>query len=73
MSPDSEVTAGFLIVKTFERMCREYPGHFEKLRQAEDSTITHDPIPLEQMPGKYRGVARDPMEPWHEGFRGFNL
>jgi len=67
-----EFSAGFLIVKTFERMYRDYLISFGKLRQS-NSDFTQDPIPLEQMPGKYRGVARNPMEPWHEIFRGSGL
>ena len=72
MSPDSEITAGFLIVKTFERMCREYSINFERYRQARPE-ITHGPIPLKQMPRRYRGVARNPIEPWNEIFRGAGL
>jgi len=72
MSSDAEVTAGFLIVKTFERMCREYPFNFERYRQW-NPEITHGPIPPEQMPGEYRGVARNPMEPWNEIFREAGL
>ncbi|MHC4540940.1 MAG: hypothetical protein ACYTEK_24430 [Planctomycetota bacterium] len=67
-----EVTSGFLIVKTFERMCREYPAKFERCRKAYPE-ITHNLIPLEQMPGQYRGVARDPIEPWIEAFHGAGL
>jgi len=64
--------AGFLIVKTFERMYREYLSNFAKLRSVDDR-ITYNPIPLEQMPGRYRGVARDPIEPWNEVLRGAGL
>jgi hypothetical protein len=67
-----EVTAGFLVVKTFERMYRDYLANFEKLRQVKPS-ITYGPILLEQMPGRYRGIARDPMEPWNEALRGSGL
>ena len=72
MSPDSEITAGFLIVKTFERTYRDYLVSLEKLREV-DSRDPRDPMPLEQMPGEYHGVARDPMEPWFEIFRGAGL
>lgn len=67
-----EFSAGFLIVKTFERMYRDYLTSFEKLRQS-NSDFTHAPVPLERMPGKYRGVARNPMEPWIEDFSGSGL
>ena len=63
-----EVTAGFLVVKTFERMYRQYLTKFKEWWQVEHPNDEH--ILLEQMPGKYRGVARDPMEPWFECFRG---
>lgn len=68
-----EVTSGFLIVKTFERMCRDYLINFEKYHHKVEPGITYDHIPLEQMPGKYRGVARDPIEPWIEDFRGSGM
>lgn len=64
-----EVTAGFLVVKIFERMYRDYLADFEKYRQV-SPRITYGPILLEQMRGKYRGIARDPMEPWIEALRG---
>lgn len=67
-----EYSAGFLIVKTFERMYREYRIRLEKYRQ-DRPRIAHGPKLLEQMPGKYRGVARDPFEPWNENFRGMGL
>ena len=67
-----EFSAGFLIVKTFERMYRDYLESFEELRKV-DPNVTQNPIPLERMPGKYRGVARSPMEPWYEVFHGAGL
>jgi len=72
MESEVDISAGFLIVKTFERMYRDYLVSFEKYWQA-SSHVTYDPIPLEQMPGRYRGVARDPIEPWNEEFRGAGL
>ena len=66
-----EVTAGFLVVKTFERMCREYLVTIERLRQTRNEDVF--PIPPEQMPGKYRGIARDPIQPWVEGLRDTGL
>jgi hypothetical protein len=62
-----EVTAGFLVVKTFERMYREYLDKFEKWWKLEYPSSV--PVLLEQMPGKYRGIARDSLQPWHESFR----
>jgi hypothetical protein len=67
-----EVTSGFLVVKTFERMYRDYLIKFEKYRKVQPRA-TYGPILLEQMPGKYRGVARDPIEPWIEEFRGSGM
>ena len=34
-----EVTAGFLVVKTFERMCREYLATIERLRQTRNVPV----------------------------------
>ena len=66
-----EITAGFLVVKTFERMYREYLATIEQLRQMRTKDVF--PIPLEQMPGKYRGIARNPIQPWVEGLRDTGL
>ena len=66
-----EVSSGFLVVKTFERMYREYPVNIELYQQAYNE-ILH-PVPLEQMPGKYRGIDRDPIQPWVEGLRGSGI
>jgi hypothetical protein len=66
-----EVTTGFLVVKTFERMCREYLATIEQLRQTRNRDVF--PIPPEQMPGKYRGIARDPIQPWVEDLRDTGL
>ena len=66
-----EVTAGFLVVKTFERMCREYLATIKRLRQSQNEDVF--PIPPEQMPGQYRGIARDPIQPWVEGLRDTGL
>ena len=65
---EMEVTSGFLIVKTFERMCREYLANFRERWQGKYPNT--EPILLEHMPGKYRGIARDPIQPWVEGLRG---
>ncbi len=68
------VTSGFLVVKTFERMYREYLINFEKYRKVNpEFTYDHDPITLEQMPGKYRGIARKPIETWIEDFRSSGM
>lgn len=66
-----QVTDGFLVVKTFERMCREYLATIEQLRQTRNTDVF--PILPEQMPGKYRGIARDPIQPWVEGLRDTGL
>ena len=63
-----EVTSGFLIVKTFDRMYHEYLVRFEEWRKIEQPSA--QPRRLEQMPGKYRGIDREPIQPWLEEFRG---
>ena len=67
-----DYSAGFLIVKTFARMYRDYLTEFEELRQLR-SDFNRNPVPLERMPGRYRGVARNPMEAWIEEFTGSGL
>ena len=64
---DIEIKAGFLVVKTFERMCREYLANFEEWWQVKYPRA--DPMLPEQMPGKYRGIARDPIQPWISALR----
>jgi len=65
------LTAGFLVLKTFERMCREYLAEIELLRKTRNENVY--PILPEQMPGKYRGIARDPIQPWVEGLRDMGV
>ena len=72
MESEVEISAGFLIVKTFDRMYREYLANFEKYPQT-TLKFPHKPICLERMPGRYRGVARDPIVAWNENFRGTGL
>jgi hypothetical protein len=66
-SMEVEITAGFLVVKTFERMCREYLANFKEWQRIKYPNA--NPVLPEQMPGKYRGIARDPIQPWIEGLR----
>ena len=65
-----EIAAGFLVVKTFERKYRDYLACLEQMQLLEKSRVYSDPIPLEQMTGKYRGVARDPIFSWYEEWHG---
>ena len=67
-----EITSGFLVLKTFERMYREYLIRFEKRKKIKPE-LTYVPIPLEQMPGRYRGIARGHIEPWIEDLRGSDM
>ena len=70
-----EVTSGYLIEMTFERMYREYIKSFSKERFKKEFPDAR-PVPLEQMHGKYRGIGRVPLEPWSEKlerFRGDDL
>ncbi|MHC4118451.1 MAG: hypothetical protein ACYSWO_13200 [Planctomycetota bacterium] len=63
-----KVMTGFVVVKTFERMCREYLVNFERCWQVNHPSA--NPVLPEQMPGKYRGIDRDPIQPWVEALRG---
>jgi len=74
-----DVTSGYLIVKTFERMYREYLKLREiKLYPLPDDKVIYS-IPWKGRPAqayakRYRGVSRDPLFRWddtdEEGFRG---
>lgn len=68
------VTSGFLIEKTFTRICREFLATQE--RQGPDcvnkggySTPRTD-IPADRMSRQYRGLQREPLQGWMEGLRG---
>lgn len=68
------VTSGFLIEKTFARMCREYLAGIKYgcphlLNKGGYSTPRSDVRP-EQMPKQYRGVHREPIQGWTEALRG---
>jgi hypothetical protein len=76
------MTSGYLIVKTFERMYREYL----KLRDAMRWPLPGDKVIYsipwkEKSPDeytkKYRGVCREPLFPWNERdeevFRGSGM
>jgi hypothetical protein len=65
-----EVTSGYLIEKIFERKYREYLETFIKERFRKEYPNAK-PLPLEQMPGKYRGIDREPLEPWSERLERF--
>lgn len=68
------ITSGFLIEKTFARMCREYLDARKRfqphlLNKGGYSTPRTD-IPPERMPKQYRGLYREPIEAWVEALRG---
>jgi hypothetical protein len=71
---DDSVTSGFLIEKTFARVCREYLAWLAQIRshrlnKGYYSTPRTD-VPPEQMPKQYRGLQREPMQAWDEILRG---
>ena len=68
------VTSGFLVEKTFARMCRECLARIERgwphlLDRSVYSAPRRDVAP-EQMPKQYRGVHREPIQAWTEMLRG---
>jgi len=65
-----EITSGYLIEKTFERMYREYVDAFSYERFKKEYPYAK-PLPLKKMRGEYRGIARDPLEPWSEKLERF--
>jgi len=74
---DGTVTSGFLLVKTFERMCREYLGEFAyRWPQSQSQNrfaIPRRDVPLEEMPKRYRGMMRDPLQCWTETWAKMGL
>jgi hypothetical protein len=62
--------AGYLIVKTYERMYREYTGP-----RNTGYSVPRDGVPADAIAKRYRGIARDPLKAWtQEDFRrGFPI
>lgn len=72
--PDYTATSGYLIEKTFARMCREYltalkEHRSKRLNRGWYSTPRTD-VPPEQMAKQYRGLHREPIQGWLEVLRG---
>lgn len=70
---DDLCTSGFLLVKTFERMRREYLDRMTKrwplLVDKAGFSIPRTDVSVEEMPRQYRGVMRDPLQNWTELWR----
>ncbi len=71
---DCIVTSGYLIEKTFARVCREFLAEQERyqphlLNTGGYSTPRTD-IPVDRMSRQYRGLQREPLQGWKEGLRG---
>ena len=68
------ITSGFLIVKTFARMCREYLASlahgWPHLLGRRGYSVPRRSVPPEQMPRQYRGLHREPIQGWVEALRG---
>lgn len=62
-----DVYSGYLIVKTFERMYREFWKPFEANEVI--YSIPRKGVPPESYEKKYRGSGRDPLQPWIEQLR----
>jgi hypothetical protein len=71
---DYTITSGFLIEKTFARMCREYltslAHGWPHLLGKRGYSVPRRNVPPEQMPKQYRGLHREPIQGWVEGLRG---
>ncbi len=65
---DNSVTSGYLVVKTFERMYREFHRPAEEYEEL--YSIPREKVPFSEIRKKYRGIARDPIQPWIEELRG---
>ena len=68
------VTSGFLIEKTFARMCRECLAGIAYARphllNKGGYSVPRRDVPPEQMAKQYRGVHREPIQAWIEMLRG---
>jgi hypothetical protein len=68
------VTSGFLIEKTFGRMCRDYLAEMEQLRPDLEGkggySTPRRAVAPEEMPKQYRGLQREPLQGWTEALRG---
>ena len=68
------VTSGFLIEKTFARMCRELLTGIEENRphllNKGGYSLPRGDVPVERMAKQYRGIDREPIQAWMEGLRG---
>jgi len=68
------VTSGYLIEKTFARMCREFLAEQERYRPHLLNTggysTPRTDTPADQMLRQYRGLEREPMQCWDEVLRG---
>ncbi len=67
------VTSGFLIEKSFGRMCREYLGMLEFRTDLMGRGGYSQPsreISPDEMPKQYKGLHREPMQGWVESLRG---
>jgi hypothetical protein len=70
------VTSGFLIMKTFARMCREYLVILEyrtDLVGKGGYSAPRSDIPPEEMLKQYRGLHREPIQAWVETLRGSGI
>lgn len=67
-------TSGYLIEKTFARMCREYLSALAKWRPTQVNaggySTPRTDVPPEQMTKQYRGLQREPVQGWLEALRG---
>jgi hypothetical protein len=64
--------AGYLIVKTYERMYREYAGP-----RNTGYSVPRDGVAADGIAKRYRGIARDPLQAWRQenlrlGFPGID-
>jgi len=68
------IDAGFLVVKTFERVYLEYQSYVKDYEpHLLDKPIYSRPrraAPLQQVKKRYRGIDRDPIQPWDDRLRG---
>jgi hypothetical protein len=72
--PERTVTSGYLIEKTFARMCREHLSALARRGQKQVNTGPYSTprtdFPSERMTKQYHGLQREPIQGWLEDLHG---
>ena len=71
---DYTIKSGFLVEKTFARMCFEHRARLARgwphLLDKHGYSVPCENVSPDEMPKQYRGLMRDPIQGWVEALRG---